>query len=75
MFPQGLGADLKRGRPVSVQVLIDGSPRLYSKVQGGIHGDIATASMTVNAIPHVLTAAPGLRTMRDMPLPSFFAVR
>jgi 4-hydroxy-tetrahydrodipicolinate reductase len=56
-------------------VLIDGSPRLYSKVQGGIHGDIATASMTVNAIPHVLTAAPGLRTMRDMPLPSFFAPR
>jgi hypothetical protein len=28
--------------------------------------------MTVNSIPHVITAAPGLRTMRDMPLPSFF---
>ena len=53
-------------------MLIDGSPRIYSKVHGGIHGDVATASMTVNAIPHVLTAAPGLRTMRDMPLPSFF---
>ena len=53
-------------------VLIDGSPRLYWKVQGGVHGDIATASMTVNSIPHVITAAPGLRTMRDMPLPSFF---
>jgi hypothetical protein len=56
-------------------VLIDGSPRIYSKVHGGIHGDVATASMTVNAIPHVLTAAPGLRTMRDMPLPSFFPGR
>jgi 4-hydroxy-tetrahydrodipicolinate reductase len=53
-------------------VLIDGSPRLYSKVQGGIHGDIATASMAVNSIPHVITARPGLRSMRDMPLPSFF---
>jgi len=52
--------------------LIDGSPRIYSKVHGGIHGDVATASMTVNSIPHVLAAAPGLRTMRDMPLPSFF---
>jgi hypothetical protein len=71
-----LQLDAYLGAPESFDsVLIDGSPRLYSKVQGGIHGDIATASMTVNAIPHVLTAAPGLRTMRDMPLPSFFAPR
>jgi len=54
-------------------VLIEGSPRIYSKIAGGVHGDIATASITVNSIPAVLTAAPGLRTMRDMRLPSFFA--
>jgi 4-hydroxy-tetrahydrodipicolinate reductase len=53
-------------------VLIEGSPRIYSKIAGGVHGDIATASMTVNSIPAVLTAAPGLRTMRDMRLPSFY---
>jgi 4-hydroxy-tetrahydrodipicolinate reductase len=71
-----LQLDAYLGAPESFDsVLIDGSPRLYSKVQGGIHGDIATASMTVNAIPHLLIAAPGLRTMRDMPLPSFFAAR
>ena len=71
-----LQLDAYLGAPESFDsVLIDGSPRLYSKIQGGIHGDIATASMAVNAIPHVLTAAPGLRTMRDMPLPSFFAAR
>jgi 4-hydroxy-tetrahydrodipicolinate reductase len=71
-----LQLDAYLGAPESFDsVLIDGSPRLYSKVQGGIHGDIATASITVNSIPHVLTAAPGLRTMRDMPLPSFFAPR
>jgi 4-hydroxy-tetrahydrodipicolinate reductase len=71
-----LQLDAYLGAPESFDsVLIDGSPRLLSKVQGGIHGDIATASMTVNAIPHVLTAAPGLRTMRDLPLPSFFAMR
>jgi 4-hydroxy-tetrahydrodipicolinate reductase len=71
-----LQLDAYLGAPESFDsVLIDGSPRLYSKVQGGIHGDIATASMILNAIPHVLTAAPGLRTMRDMPLPSFFAGR
>jgi 4-hydroxy-tetrahydrodipicolinate reductase len=56
-------------------VLIEGSPRIFSKIEGGIHGDIATASMTVNSIPAVLEAAPGLRTMRDMRLPSFYGVR
>ena len=71
-----LQLDAYMGAPESFDsVLIDGSPRIYSKVQGGIHGDIATASMTVNSIPHVITAPPGLRTMRDMPLPSFFAGR
>jgi 4-hydroxy-tetrahydrodipicolinate reductase len=68
-----LQLDAYLGAPESFDsVLIDGSPRIYSKVQGGIHGDIATASITVNSIPHVITARPGLRTMRDMPLPSFF---
>jgi 4-hydroxy-tetrahydrodipicolinate reductase len=54
-------------------VLIEGSPRIYSRIEGGVHGDIATASMTVNAIPAVLAAPPGFRTMRDVRLPSFFA--
>jgi len=56
-------------------VLIEGSPRIYSKIAGGVHGDIATASITINSIPAVLTAPPGLRTMRDMRLPSFFSGR
>ena len=53
-------------------ILIEGKPRLYSKVDGGVHGDIATASMTVNSIPAVLAAEPGFRTMRDVRLPSLF---
>jgi 4-hydroxy-tetrahydrodipicolinate reductase len=56
-------------------VEIEGSPRLSMKIAGGIPGDIATASLVVNAIPKVLAAAPGLHTMRDLPLPSFFAGR
>jgi 2,4-diaminopentanoate dehydrogenase len=52
-------------------VLIDGLPRIYSKIDGGIHGDVATASIAVNSIPAILSATPGLRTMRDMRLPSF----
>jgi 4-hydroxy-tetrahydrodipicolinate reductase len=54
------------------QVDIDGSPKLSARFAGGIHGDIATASITVNSIPKVIDAAPGLHTMRDLPLPSFF---
>jgi 4-hydroxy-tetrahydrodipicolinate reductase len=63
------------GAPESYDsVLIEGSPRIYSKIDGGVHGDIATASITVNSIPAVLAAAPGLRTMRDVRLPSFAAM-
>src|SRR5215204_4409408 len=54
---------------------IEGSPNLSMKIAGGIHGDVATASITVNSIPKVLQASPGLHTMRDLPLPSFFSGR
>jgi 4-hydroxy-tetrahydrodipicolinate reductase len=64
------------GAPESYDsVLIEGSPRLQSTIAGGIHGDIATASAAVNAIPAVIAAAPGLRTMSDLPLPSFYGGR
>ena len=61
------------GAPESYEsVLIEGTPRIHSRIEGGVHGDIATASMAVNSIPAVIGAAPGFRTMRDMRLPSFF---
>ena len=61
------------GAPESYDVIeIDGSPRLSAKIAGGIHGDIATAAIVVNSITRVLQASPGLHTMRDLPLPSFF---
>ncbi len=64
------------GAPESYDsVDIEGSPRLSMKLTGGIHGDVATASIVVNSIPHVLKASPGLHTMRDLPLPSFFSGR
>jgi hypothetical protein len=56
-------------------VEIEGSPNLSMKIAGGIHGDVATASIVVNSISRVLQAAPGLHTMRDLPLPSFFPGR
>ena len=61
------------GAPESYDsVEIEGSPRLSMKIPGGIPGDIATASLVVNSIPKVLAAPPGLHTMRDLALPSFF---
>jgi 4-hydroxy-tetrahydrodipicolinate reductase len=61
------------GAPESYDsVEIVGSPALTSKVAGGVHGDVATASIVVNSLPKILEVAPGLHTMRDMPLPSFF---
>jgi 4-hydroxy-tetrahydrodipicolinate reductase len=53
-------------------VAIEGSPNLSMKIAGGIHGDVATASIAVNSIAKVLQATPGLHTMRDLSLPSFF---
>jgi 4-hydroxy-tetrahydrodipicolinate reductase len=61
------------GAPQSYDaVTIEGHPKLYSRVEGGFHGDVVTASITVNTIPKILAAPPGLRTMRDTSLPSYF---
>jgi 4-hydroxy-tetrahydrodipicolinate reductase len=80
------GTGYRKGKPVIVlhmeaylgapesydAVRVHGNPPLTMKLAGGVHGDVATASIVVNSIPKVMHAAPGLRTMRDMVLPSFF---
>ena len=48
------------GAPESYDsVEIAGSPAITSKVAGGVHGDIATASIVVNSLPKILEVAPG----------------
>jgi 4-hydroxy-tetrahydrodipicolinate reductase len=60
------------GAPESYDsVQIEGSPPIFVKALGGYHGDVSTTSITVNTIPKVLQAAPGLHTMRSLALPSF----
>jgi 4-hydroxy-tetrahydrodipicolinate reductase len=62
------------GAPESYDsVEITGSPSIRSTIAGGVHGDVATASIVVNSLPKVLEVSPGLHTMRDMPIPSFFS--
>jgi len=61
------------GAPESYDsVDIEGVPRLSMKIAGGGHGDVATTSIAVNSIPKVIEAAPGLHTMRSLPIPSWF---
>lgn len=49
-------------------VSIDGTPPINMKIKGGIHGDLATASMVVNLAPVIVEAKPGLLTMKDVPV-------
>jgi 4-hydroxy-tetrahydrodipicolinate reductase len=47
-------------------VVIEGTPDIQLTIKG-IHGDLATAAMAVNAVPKVVSAPPGLVTMKDLP--------
>ena len=48
--------------------MIKGKPDIRAVVEGGVHGDTATAAMVVNAIPRVMQAHPGLLSMDDIPV-------
>lgn len=49
------------------EVIIEGNPRIHQKIIGGVHGDIGTVAVTINTIPRVVEAAPGLKLMKDLP--------
>ncbi len=56
------------GAPESYDaVYVTGTPDLEVVIKNGVQGDIATASMVVNAIPRVINAPAGLLTMKDIP--------
>lgn len=50
------------------EVFVRGVPDLHARIEGGVHGDRATAAMAVNAIPRVVVARPGVLTMDDIPI-------
>lgn len=61
------------GEPESYdEVLIDGNPKVQSRITGGVNGDIATCAIILNAVRSVLQASPGLKTMGDIPPVTFF---
>ncbi|MFX0107209.1 MAG: dihydrodipicolinate reductase, partial [Candidatus Hodarchaeota archaeon] len=51
------------------EVKIIGDPNLTQRVEGGVHGDVGTVAMVLNMIPIVVSAYPGLYTMKDLPSP------
>lgn len=53
------------------EVKITGTPNITSRIEGGVHGDIATCSIVLNTVPNIIDAKPGLRTMADIPIVSF----
>jgi len=52
-------------------ITVKGSPDLTVKLKG-TNGDLATVAMAVNAIKNTKNAAPGVVTMRDLPIVSIF---
>jgi 4-hydroxy-tetrahydrodipicolinate reductase len=50
-------------------IRISGDPDVHCTIPGGVHGDIATSSLTLNALPGLQLAPPGLHTMTSVPPP------
>jgi len=51
-------------------VTIKGVPEVHEKISPCVHGDLGTVAVIVNMIPKVIAASPGLKTMKDLPVPS-----
>lgn len=54
------------------RIVIQGNPDIDMAISKGVNGDTATCAIIVNAIPVVIQAQPGLRTMADISPISFF---
>lgn len=54
------------------EIILTGSPDIKLKIENGVNGDIATCAIILNAIPEVLKATPGIKTMADISLVSFW---
>lgn len=50
-------------------VTIKGTPEVNLCIKPEVQGGLGTIAMCVNMIPHVINAAPGLKTMIDLPVP------
>ncbi len=49
------------------RIVVEGEPPMDMVMPGGVHGDVATSAIVLNAIPRVFKAPPGLHTMATIP--------
>jgi len=49
---------------------IYGVPEVHMAIKPEVAGGVATIGITVNMIPHVVAASPGLKRMIDLPVPA-----
>lgn len=54
------------------KIEIFGNPNIVSSIKGGVNGDVGTCAIAINAVKQIIRAAPGLRTMTDIPVVSHF---
>lgn len=52
-------------------ITIEGDPAIHAEIAGGIHGDVATWAIVVNAVPRILAAPPGLLVGTELPALGF----
>jgi 2,4-diaminopentanoate dehydrogenase len=62
-----LSLEMALGHPKPQDTLeLDGEPPISVLIHGGVHGDMATAAIVVNAVAGLGGLAPGLRTVVDL---------
>jgi 4-hydroxy-tetrahydrodipicolinate reductase len=49
------------------EIIIEGVPNIRERIIGGVHGDIGTVAVTINAIPRAIESKAGLILMKDLP--------
>ena len=67
IFKAAVGRAMHNPIESQERIQINGTPAYDLIIPGGINGDIATCAVIANAIPVIASAAPGLRTMIDIP--------
>ena len=58
------------GQDTGDYIDIYGTPEVHMAIKPEIAGGIATIGITVNMIPHIVAATPGMKRMIDLPAPA-----
>ncbi len=68
IHPQQIEPEME-GTYTGDYITLTGTPMVNMQIKPEVDGGIGTIAMCVNMIPHVINAAPGLKTMLDLPVP------